>query len=435
MDQVRQFLDFVRRSPTAFHATAAVAAEFLKAGFQQLNEFEPWSLKKGGRYFVTRNMSSIIAFMIPECGLSHFQIIASHGDSPTFKLKPFTEDLSCHHYLRLNTEPYGSVLFSSWMDRPLSIAGRLIIKEGDHLVSRLAELNRDAVLIPNLPIHLNRTVNESGGYNAQIDLLPLYATSDDVGTLKKEFAGICDVDPDSIIASDLFLYNRTPGTLWGVDNCFYSSPRIDDLGCAFSSMQAFLSVRASRHMNVYVMFDHEEVGNGGRQGANSTFLADVLARVASVLGASDSEYRRLAIASFMTSSDNVHAVHPNHPEKFDATNRVYMNEGIVFKHCAAQKYTTDAVSNAIFAEICVSADVPTQHFANRSDMPGGATLGRISNTHVSVPTVDIGLPQLSMHSSYETAGSKDMVYMIRAMTAFYETDIQMCQDNRYRLRR
>ena len=428
------FLSFIDKSVSAFHAVEVLCQTLTENGFTALNEFERWDIQPGGRYFVTRNRSSVIAFDVPECGLSHFQIVASHSDSPVFKLKPNAEDAAAGHFIRLNVERYGGMIMSSWFDRPLSIAGRVLVRTESGFETRLVDLGRDAVLIPNMPIHFNREVNDGYKYNAQVDLLPLYADGTQMGRLMDEVAAACGVKAEDIASADLFLYNRMPGTVWGADNAFFSCPRIDDLECAWTSLQAFVSTRASDHVNVCAVFDNEEEGSGTKQGADSTFLSDVLSRIAGALGASDEQTRALIARSFMVSADNAHAVHPNHPEKYDAQNRTFMNGGVVIKHNANQKYTTDAVSDAIFSTICERAGVPVQHFSNRSDVLGGSTLGNIANTHASMNTVDIGLAQLAMHSSFETAGCKDVQYMVDALACFYSTDIAMQGDGTFEIR-
>lgn len=426
-DHVELFLDFIQKSPSAFHAVKTLCAALDAGGYTPLSETQPWVLAPGGKYYVTRNLSSVIAFAVPETGFAHFQIVSSHSDSPTFKLKHLCEDESAN-YLRLNVERYGGMIMSSWFDRPLSIAGRVLVREGGALTTRLVDLGRDAVLIPNMPIHFNRDVNDGYKYNAQADLLPLYGGAGSKGKLKAEIARAAGVPGDAIVAQDLFLYARTPGSVWGAENEFFSCPRIDDLECAYTSASAFLMSEAVGHINVLAVFDNEEVGSGSKQGADSTFLLDVLTRAGAALGATDSEIRAAIAASFMASADNAHAVHPNHPEKYDAQNRTLMNGGVVIKHNANQKYTTDAVSCAVFSTLCALADVPVQHFANRSDMLGGSTLGNIANKHASMNTVDIGLAQLAMHSSYETAGCADVGHMIRALASLYGHNIVLRAD-------
>ena len=431
--EVEGFLAFAAASPSTFHGCANACHALRAAGYQLLNEFEPWEIVPGGRYFVTRNLSSVIAFAVPEVGAAPFQIVASHSDSPAFKLKPHAEEEALGHYIRLNVERYGGMIMSTWMDRPLSVAGRALVRTAAGAETRLVNLDRDALVIPNMPIHFCRDINDGFKFNPQVDLLPLYGDADAKGGLAREIAQSCGTEEADILAADLFLYSRTPGTVWGAKGEFFSCPRIDDLECAYTSLRAFLTARPRGHVNVYALFDNEEVGSGTKQGAASTFLADVLFRIGAALGLSDAQTRATIAASFMVSADNAHAVHPNHPEKYDADNRVYMNGGVVIKHNANQKYTTDALSAAVFGEICQAAETPTQHFSNRSDLPGGSTLGNIANTQASMNTVDIGLAQLAMHSAYETAGCADAAHMIAALRRFYETDIRLTADGRYTL--
>ena len=405
MDRLEQFLTFAEQAPTAFHAAACFREILAGKGFRELKETDPWLVDAGGKYFVVRNDSSLIAFSVPETGFSPFRIAAAHGDSPAFRLKECFEDRGSV-YARLNVEKYGGMIMSTWLDRPLSLAGRLAVREDGGVGVRLVNLDRDAVLIPNLPIHFNREVNNGYKFDPQTDMLPLYGYAETPETLMDEIAAAAGVKPGDILGHDLFLYNREHASVWGQDDAFFSCGRIDDLECAWACVTALAESEAKDMINVCAVFDNEEVGSSTRQGADSSFLSDVLTRAGSALGASDSEIRAAISGSFMVSADNAHALHPNHPEKFDAQNRVCMNKGVVIKHNASQKYTTDAVSSARFTLICEEAGVPVQHFANRSDQPGGSTLGNISNTHVSMETVDIGLAQLAMHSVYETAGRR-----------------------------
>lgn len=431
--QATDFIDFVRRTPTAFHAVSEMSRMLEEAGFARLNECEAWQLAPGGRYYLTRNGSALLALRVPEGGFAPFQIVSSHSDSPAFKLKPLAENEACGKYVRLNVERYGGMIMSTWLDRPLSIAGRAVVEDETGLHSRLVDFSRDAALIPNMPIHFNRDINSGYNFNAQVDMIPLYGDETAGGRLAQEVAACCGAKPEQIVASDLFMYNRAPGSVWGANNEYFSCGRIDDLECAYTSLCAFLEAAPQANTQVFAMFDNEEVGSSSKQGADSTLLGDVFHRVAAALGATDAQARAAMAASFMVSADNAHAVHPNHPETYDAQNRAFMNRGVVIKHSANQKYTTDAVSDAVFICICERAGVPVQHFANRSDLLGGSTLGSIANTQVSMNTVDIGLAQLAMHSAYETAGTKDVTYMIDALRAFYQTRIEICGDGEFRL--
>lgn len=416
---------YIAASPTAFHAVAHTASMLDEAGYTHLNESCQWSLESGKGYYVTRNGSSLIAFRIPSEPYGGFMMTAAHCDSPCFKIKENAE-LADEHYVRLSTEKYGGMLCASWMDRPLFIAGRVTVRTESGIEVRLVNMEDAMVLIPNVAIHMNRQANDGMKYNPAVDMLPLYGTKTDKGTLRSRVAACVGVEETDIITTDLFVCNADQGKEWGG---YISAPRLDDLQCAFSALTAFMRAKESASVPVYCLFDNEEVGSETKQGAASTFLADVLARISG-----NAEALRCHVAnSFMVSCDNAHAVHPNHPEYMDKNHAVYMNEGVVIKYNANQKYTSDAVSAAIFRLVCEEADVPVQMYANRADMPGGSTLGNIANTQVSLNTVDIGLPQLAMHSAYETAGASDTEYMVRALTAFYGKSLRMESDGSYRL--
>ena len=428
-EEIQGLFQFLKSSPTAFHAVDSACRTL--SGFTPLKECEKWNLVPGGKYYVTRNRSSIIAFTLPEGDFDSFRMVASHSDSPTFKIKENAEISVRDHYIQLDVERYGGMIFSTWFDRPLSLAGRVILRDAQGLHTRLVDLGRPAVMIPNVAIHMNREVNSGYKYNAAVDMMPLWSDFAGKGSFRDKIAEACGAKVEDIVGSDLFLYNPMEGCQWGVNGEFISAPRLDDLECVYSSLQAVRDLTPRGHVNLCCIFDNEEVGSGTKQGADSTFLSDVLMRAAAALGAADAQARAAIAASFMVSADNAHAVHPNHPEKYDAGNRVFMNEGVVIKHNANQKYTTDGVSAAIFSGICADAGVAVQHFANRSDVPGGSTLGHISNAHASMNTVDIGLAQLAMHSCYETAGTQDLDSMIRALRRFYETEISMDGDGAF----
>jgi Aspartyl aminopeptidase len=422
----QELLTFLQKSPTAFHAIENMKEELINDGYTELLEGRHWDIKVGGKYFVTRNNSSIIALNIGT-KLDHysFNIAASHSDYPTFKIKENAEIEVKGKYTQLNTEGYGGMLCATWFDRPLSIAGRVLVKNNNHFITKLLNIDRDLVMIPNVAIHMNRTVNDGYAYNNQIDMLPLFGGSNTkMGDLKKLIAKELNVDEKDIYGSDLYLYSRIAPSIWGANEEFISSQHLDDLQCGFTSLKGFLRGYNAQSINVLACFDNEEVGSQTKQGAGSTFLYDVLKRINISLGKTEEDYYRALAASFMLSADNAHAVHPNHPEKTDVSNCVYMNEGIVIKSHAGQKYTSDGVSIAVFKGLCENADVPVQFFANRSDAVGGSTLGNIAMAQVSVNSVDIGLPQLAMHSSYETAGIKDTYYMIKAMEEFFNSHFE-----------
>lgn len=421
----KQLIEFIDKSPTCFHAVKTMSDILKKEGFTELREDQKWHIEKGGRYFVSRNGSSLIAFTIPEQDMKGMRIMASHSDSPTFKIKEDPEMEADGHYIKLNVERYGGMICAPWFDRPLSVAGRVIVRNSSGnsasgaLRTVLVNVDRDLLMIPNLAIHMNREVNDGYKYNAQKDMLPLYGDITAKDTFMKVIADAAGTVPEDILGHDLFLYNRQNASIWGASGEFLSSGRLDDLQCAFSSLKGFLAGEKKEYMAVHCVLDNEEVGSGTKQGAASTFLYDTLTRAHESLGLTREDYLIHLADSFMVSADNAHAVHPNHTDKADPVNRPYLNGGIVIKFNASQKYCTDGVSAAMFREICQRADVPVQTFVNRSDMAGGSTLGNISNTQVALNTVDIGLPQLAMHSPYETAGIKDTEYLVRAASVLF----------------
>lgn len=424
-----QLLEFIKNSPSMFHATSNLQNRLKEFGFIELQETAPFKIEKGGKYYVVRNQSSIIAFSIAKDLTNyHYQLVASHSDSPTFKLKA-AFDIADKDYTKFNIEAYGGMICSTWFDRPLSIAGRVLIKNEQGICTKLVNIDKDLVIIPNVAIHFNREINKGFAINNQVDMLPLFATGNQAGKLLEIIASTIDEKSESIIAHDLYLYNRTSGNVLGVNNEFIAAPKLDDLECVFTSFESFAKTNPKAGINLACCFDNEEVGSISKQGANGTFLADVLKRINLSLGKSEDEYYQAIAKSFMVSADNAHAVHPNHPEYCDKENRCFMNAGPVIKFSANQKYTTDAVSASIFKEICKIAKVPTQSFINRSDLAGGSTLGNIANTQVSMNTVDIGLAQLAMHSAFETAGAHDVELLIRALTTFYSSDIDIKANN------
>lgn len=432
-ETVHQLFDFITSSPSPFHAVWNMKQRLESEGYEQLLESQNWELKEGGKYYVIRNGSSILAFRIPKTDFQGFQIMASHSDSPSFKIKENPEMEVEGHYVKLNVEKYGGMLCAPWLDRPLSVAGRLVVREGNRLVTKLVSVDRDLALIPNLAIHMNREANDGYKYNAQKDMLPLYGMGCEKGTFLKQIAEAAGVHAENIVGSDLFLYNRMEGSIWGAEEEFISIGNLDDLQCAFASLQAFLAAEDGGSIPVHCVFDNEEVGSSTKQGAASTFLLDTLQRINEGLGRTNGQYHQALASSFMLSADNAHAVHPNQADKTCPTNRPYPNGGVVIKYSANQKYTTDGMAAAIFTRICEEAEVPYQTFLNRSDLPGGSTLGNISNTQVALNTVDIGLAQLAMHSPYETGGVKDTNYLIRAAKKFYETSVTEESEGVYQL--
>lgn len=418
-DISRDLIHFIAKSPSTFHAVRGIKAALLYAGFTEIREEDTWQIEKGGKYVVTRNGSALMAFTVPQEGAEAFHITASHCDSPTFKIKENPE-IADGPYVKLNVEGYGGMIMSTWLDRPLSVAGRLLVTENGHLAEKLVAIDGTMLVIPSVAIHMDRSVNQHKEWKVQKDMLPLYGMTGAKTPFMDVIAATAKVKAADILAHDLILYSRVPGTIWGEEREFISSPKLDDLQCAFACFRGFTQGQKEKYISVYALFDNEEVGSATSQGAGSTFLANTLERLARSLGYIYDETMAMIARSFMISADNAHSVHPNHPEYADPVNRPVINGGIVIKYSAAQKYATNAFSAAYFKKLCKDHDIPTQTFTNHSDNPGGSTLGNISNTVIAMPTVDIGLPQLAMHSSYETAGVKDTAYLVDAVTKFYE---------------
>ena len=426
MDILKDLMDFLDSSVTMFHAINECEKVLQRSGFIYLPENEKWNINKG-KYYTKRNSSSLIAFDIAE-GDYHFQISAAHSDSPTFKLKD-RPVIEANGYLKLNVEGYGGMINATWLDKPLTLAGRVMVNSDKGIETRLLHIDRDLLIIPNVPIHFNREINKGFAFNNQVDMLPILSA----GNLKEAdfdnmIAKELGIEPEAILAKDLYLVNRQKAAIIGFDNELISSGRLDDLECVYTSLRGFVEAENKNHINVFAVFDNEEVGSVTKQGAMSTFLASTLDRVNTALGKSKEEYYRAIAKSILISCDNAHAVHPNHPELFDVKNRPVLNQGIAIKESANQKYTTDAFSRAILKKILEKKNIPYQTFAHRSDIAGGSTLGNLSNTVVSMNAVDIGLPQLAMHSAYETAGAKDVGYAFETLKAFFEANIDIKDD-------
>ncbi|MBP3235243.1 MAG: M18 family aminopeptidase [Eubacterium sp.] len=468
-DYANRILKLIDKSPTAFHVVENAKSILDAEGFTGLAEAEVWKLKAGGKYYVTRNDSSIIAFTIPGKDYKGFRIIAGHSDSPCPKLKENCE-LDKNGYIRLNVEKYGGMILAPWFDRPLSVAGRILVRdenEASGIRSVLVNLDKNVAVIPSLAIHMNRDVNSGYSYSFQKDMLPIVSTSGSsdktIGSSEKEICSsekaICSsekefrnsimsliaeasgVNVDSILGNDLFLYIREEGKIWGINDEFIGSSRLDDQECVWCTLDGFIdSIKeasdysdenseeiydeisgaisnknsdeasnvTSEYIKMLCIFDNEEVGSRTKQGADSNFLENLISRINDNLGRSREDYYTAYASSFMISADNAHALHPAHTDKYDPVQSPKINEGIVLKFSARQSYTTDAVSAAFVKKLCKDAGIPYQIFVNHSDEPGGSTLGNISNSHVSINTADIGLPQLAMHSAYETAGVEDL---------------------------
>ena len=418
--KIKALVSFMDASHSAYHAVQNLTNTLTDAGYTRLCEGEKWTLTPGGKYYLTRGGTAVVAFRIPEGAVKGFAMSASHSDRPTFKIKENPE--LCGTYTRLATEKYGGMLMGTWLDRPLSIAGRVVVETENGVESKLVDIDRDLLLIPNVAIHMNRTANDGYKWNPAVDTLPLAGGKDAKGKLQQlldEAAG------GKILGHDLYLYIRQKASVWGLKEEYISSAALDDLACAWCCTQGFLNAPESENIPVLCVFDSEEVGSASVQGAASRLLESTIQRICE---ARELDAQILLANSFMVSADNGHAVHPNHPEFADANNAPVVNGGVVLKFNASQRYTTDGVTAAIFRKVCQKAAVSVQTYCNRADIPGGSTLGNISLSQVSVPTVDIGLPQLAMHSCYETAGVQDVLDLEKTMTAFYATTLEKTEN-------
>lgn len=407
MELINGLFDFIKNSPSAYHTVDTVEKMLIADGYTELSESEKINLCDGGKYYIKKNGSSLVAFRYSSSAES-FMICASHSDSPAFKVKG---DFNYSEYTKLAVEKYGGMIYYSWFDRPLSVAGRVYLKSDTGIERRLVNFEKDLAVIPSLAIHMNRGVNDGYKFNPASDLLPIASIGCEglLGLLSNELS----VKKEDIISHDLFLYARDEGKLIGED--YILSPRLDDLACVYASLIAFLSARRTKTIPVFAVFDNEEVGSETKQGAASVFFSELLREIAG------ENFAKMLPASFMVSADNAHAEHPNHLELADKFNCTTIGGGVVIKYNANQKYTTDAYSDAIFRSIAGKADAKVQSFSNPADMLGGSTLGSIATTKLPIATVDIGLPQLAMHSANETMGVSDFSDMVKALTEFYYT--------------
>lgn len=425
-----KLLEFINRTPTAFHAAANARDILLDNGYKELYECEMWEIENGGRYFITRNGSSIIAFSVPENEYSGIMMCASHTDSPSLKIKSNPELPPVNGIIRLNVEGYGGMIRESWFDRPLSAAGRVAVRTNDGIEERLINLDRDLLVIPSLAIHMGKPRNDDK-VNIQTELLPILRSDEAQTDFINLIAEAANTDPESIMGCDLYLYNREKGVVFGAENEFIASGRIDNLESVYLSLNAFLNSGMTNALKIFAAFDNEETGSLTRQGAESTFFSETMERINEAIDVSRTEYMRRLASSFILSIDNAHAGHPNYPGKADLVNNPRLNGGVVIKYNASGRYTTDAVSAAAVKLIAEHAGVPVQEYHNRSDIAGGSTLGNLMNRHISVHCADIGLAQLAMHSVYETAGAKDIDYMERLLNEFYSSEIKTEKNGKY----
>ncbi|AHM56937.1 M18 family aminopeptidase 2 [Peptoclostridium acidaminophilum DSM 3953] len=426
----QELIDFIYESPTPFHCASVCSRLLLESGFEKLELSGKWDLKEGGRYFVEKNSSAIIAFCINSADIEKngFRIIASHSDSPAIKLKPSPEMSEQGAYYRLNTEIYGGPILNTWLDRPLGMAGRVTLKSDSPLRPKeaLVDFKRPIAVIPNLAIHMNRDVNKGVELNRQTELAALLAVLEgqlpEAHKIKALLSGELAAQPEDILDFELSLYEYEKGCITGLEGEFISSSRLDNLSMVHAGIRALLDSKGSKGVSVKVVFDNEEVGSSTKQGADSPMLRNVLERIAISLSKGREDFIRATYSSFLISSDLAHALHPNRPEKSDSTNRPIINKGPVIKASANQKYTSDSHSAGVYEQICNAAEVEFQRFANRSDEPGGSTIGPISASQLDIPSVDVGSPVLAMHSIRELGGVKDHHMIYKSFVKFFEIE-------------
>ena len=422
-NHVKQLFKFIENSPSCFHAIKTITEELKNEGFVEIKEKDTWQIEQGKKYYVTRNLSSVIAFKIPQNDFKSFNIVASHSDSPTFKIKENAEIEVKNKYVKLNTEKYGGMICSTWFDRPLSIAGRILVKENNTVKTHLVNIDKDLVIIPNLAIHMNREVNEGFKINRQVDTLPLLGLIND--KLEKEdylmniLAEELQVKKEDILNFELGLYEYEKGMLIGMNEELISSGRFDDLWMVYAGIKALVDSKENVATKVMICIDNEEIGSLTAEGANSTLLNNILERIALGLGKDREGYYRALANSIMISADLAHAVHPNLGDKHDPTNRPVLEGGPVLKIAASGSYSTDSFNGAVFAGVCEAAGVPFQKFVNRSDVRGGTTIGPVTAANLTIPVIDMGAPVLGMHSIRELASVKDNYYTVKAFTEFF----------------
>lgn len=427
LKRAQGLVDFIYDSPTAFHAVDSVRKILLNSGFEEIREEDKWNLKKEGKYFFVKYNSALVAFVVGKGELEEegFRIVGAHTDSPGFRVKPNPDMEVEGAYVKLNTEVYGSPIINTWLDRPLSIAGRVTIKGKSPFLPqvRLLNIRRPILIIPNLAIHMNRSVNSGVELNKQKDILPLLSLVNEKFEkgkyLIKIIADELNVEEGDVLDFDLFLYEYEKGGIIGLNNEFISCGRLDDLMMVYSGIKALTNIGAGNSTNVMVCFDNEEVGSTTKQGANSPMLANTLERIMISMNKSREDYFRALLNSFIISCDLGHALHPNYGEKSDPVNRPIINKGPIIKVSASQSYTSDSISSSVYKNICDIAGVPVQFFVNRSDEKGGSTIGPISSSHVNIPSVDMGLAILSMHSIRELGGVRDYIYAEESFKEFY----------------
>ena len=424
---IESLLQFMDASVCNFLAVDTIKQMLSKNGYVEKRIEQPLQCQPGDKFFVTKNDSAIFAIKIGSRPISEtgFKIITAHSDSPRFRIKPNPEMLSGDRLVRLNTEVYGGPILYTWFDRPLSLAGRVILRGESALkpVTRLLKIDEPILMIPHLAIHFNRSVNEGNALSKQKDMLPILTRISESlsanGLLVNYIAKSLNVAVDDILDFDLFLYNTQPATLTGLNKEFVMSGRLDDLSMAHAAITAIIEATDDDATCISAIFDNEETGSGTKQGAHSPVLSNLLRRIAECQGVNYDGFCQAVGRSFMISADNAHAFHPNYAEKYDPTNHPALGGGPVIKINANCKYMTDAHSAAIFKSLCNEAGAPCQYFVNHSDVAGGSTLGNIFTGQLDIEGVDVGNPLLAMHSACETGSTDDHINMIRAFKQFF----------------
>lgn len=419
-------LQYLNESPTAYHAVKNAVTILKEHGFQELQEGNAWSLQAGGKYFVIKNSSAVVAFVagVGDLAKEGFRIIGAHTDSPCLKIKPGACSVTADGYVRMNVEIYGGAILNTWFDRPLAMAGRLIVKENGVLREKLIRIDKPVFIIPNLCIHFHKDVNEKGAYNKQTDMMPLFCMKEEdiekedyLRNLIREETGI---EKSGLVDYELFLYEYQKGIFTGKSQEFISASRIDDLSMVYAGLSALTEAETGKGCQVLAAFDNEEVGSTTAQGANSGFLRELLNRICKNMGLSDEGFFQAIANSTSISADLAHAVHPNYSDKHDTETRPVLGGGPVIKYSASQRYATTAMSAAYFMEACERAGVPCQKFVNRNDIVGGSTIGPALSGLTTIPTVDMGAPVLAMHSIREFGAVADNIYTKRAFLTYYE---------------
>ncbi len=428
MNLNNKLMSFLDEAHSNFHAVNNMAEIMDEAGFKKLNMNEVWKLDDKSKYYVLVNNSSVFAFDLNGYKKTFpYKIVASHTDAPTFKVKPNAVKIE-NNYIIVNAEAYGGLIDYTWLDRPLKLSGRVIVKEGSKLTTKLFNSNGAVGIIPSLAIHMNRAVNNETKFNRHTQMRPLLGQAEDFD-FKAYLASSLDVKVDDVYDYDLVFKPIEKAAYVGVNQEFFASNHIDNLQSAYVSFESFMNSVNNEAVNVYASFDNEEVGSMTKQGAQATILKDILNRISFAMEQSSEEHLISIANSFIVSADNAHANHPNYSSANDENHRVELNGGVVVKYSANQKYTTDALSAALLMELSKVSGAEIQTFVNRADAPGGSTLGAISGTQISIMSVDIGLPQLAMHSSMELGGSKDAEHMFNLLKAFYNSNIKVNSDS------